>query len=67
MTTTLTLDTLLDYAGIRYADGTHLAAQVISDLEAGTDAITLRDDAAAEERFLYAYFADCADTILEAQ
>lgn len=64
--TTITLDTLLEYAAIRYAEGDHLAEAVLLDIEEGKDPIELRDDAARREAFLTAYFADCVANMQDA-
>lgn len=55
----ITLDTLLEYAAIRYAEGDHLAEAVLLDIEEGKDPIAIRDEAARSEAYLTAYFADC--------
>jgi hypothetical protein len=60
------LNTLLEYAGIRFADGQHLAERVINDLEQGCDLCDLRARAAQSDAYLTAYFADCAIRIQEA-
>jgi hypothetical protein len=65
--TAITLDTLLEYAAIRYADGDHLAEAVLLEVEEGKDPIELRDEAARRESFLTAYFADCVASIQDAQ
>lgn len=55
----ITLDTLLEYAAIRYAEGDHLAEAVLLDIQEGKDPLTIRDEAAKGEAYLTAYFADC--------
>jgi hypothetical protein len=65
--TTITLDTLLEYAAIRYAEGDHLAEAVLLAVESGEDPLTIRAAAAEDEAYLTAYFADCVARIQDAQ
>jgi hypothetical protein len=63
---TITLDTLLEYAAIRYTDGDHLAEAVLLEVNDGKSPVVIRDHAAQHEAFLTAYFADCVARIQEA-
>lgn len=62
----ITLDTLLEEAAIRFADGEHLAEAVVLDVAAGQDPEDIRDAAAQDGAFLTAYFADCLHRLQEA-
>jgi hypothetical protein len=63
---TIDLDILLEYAGIRYAEGDHLAEAVLLDVSEGRSAEDIRDQAAASGAFLTAYFADCVARMQDA-
>lgn len=60
------LSTLLEYASIRFADGTDLAQGVLQDVEDGHDPLDIRADAAHRDAFLTAYFADCLARLRDA-
>lgn len=62
----ITLDTLLEYAAIRYAEGDHLAEAVLLDIQEGKDPLDIRDEAAHGEAYLTAYFADCVARMQDA-
>lgn len=56
----VTLESLLEYAGQRLADGDHLAREVIEDVEEGmNDVRDVMAGAARREAFLTLYLADC--------
>lgn len=63
---TVTLDTLLEYAAIRYAEGDHLAESVLLDVADGKDPLEIRAEAARGEAYLTAYFADCLARLQDA-
>jgi len=62
----ITLDTLLEYAALRFAEGDHLAEAVLLDIEEGKDPLDIRDAATNGEAFLTAYFADCVARMQDA-